>query len=292
MIGSKVCLLLLCGLPGAGKSTLSKCMRIVFPEVCSDHQLDGKLECVEYDAVMRDEQKDQKWTPEMWRFVRSDLVPKRVQEAIAEGQNRNGVTIILLDDNFYFRSMRKMYFQMAQQHDIGFIQLFLDTDIETAQRRNQEREVRNRVPENIIQSMAQKFEKDGQALWEKHSIHVSMIGNTNEISKQIPWPQIFAMWSDPLPCNLTDEEEKIADRQMTAQNFIHRLDIALRREMNAIMTIVKSEPSSHPSPPDVARTLNASRKEILTGVKLASDIAEPDLLEIFYVQQFRNSVQT
>ena len=118
--------LLLCGLPGAGKSRLvaslpSTAIPIEYDQVQDDLLLDNSLEA--------------------WRTSRHVALEQLSQHLSSSSQ------LIVLDDNFYWRSMRKQVYQtcqqylIQQQHPSPIIYLgivWLDTPLDTCLQRNRQ----------------------------------------------------------------------------------------------------------------------------------------------------------
>jgi tRNA uridine 5-carbamoylmethylation protein Kti12 len=70
--------------------------------------------------------------------------------------------------------MRYEYFQLARKHCAGFCQFLIDVDVQEAKRRNGARGDAARVPDDVIEKMARKFERPNplQNPWEKFSFCV------------------------------------------------------------------------------------------------------------------------
>ena len=89
MAGGK-CFVLLVGLPGAGKSTMARALK----DSCQD------AEVIEFDQVEL-ELNAGAYSSEKWQASREQSM-KRAKESTAK--------YVILDDNFYYRSMRKPYY--------------------------------------------------------------------------------------------------------------------------------------------------------------------------------------
>ena len=66
--------------------------------------------------------------------------------------------IILLDDNFYYKSMRHVFYKVAQEERLYFGQLLMKTPVETCLERNKYRVGSENVPETVIHRMNEIFE--------------------------------------------------------------------------------------------------------------------------------------
>ena len=112
------CIVLLVGLPGAGKTTFAKMLS----------QANSAAFCatVSFDEVLPlEEQKALSTAPSSsdnkWKLARRDM-KARVRKEIAE---RNDDIIVFVDDNNYYRSMRHEYYQLARELHVGFCQFYL-----------------------------------------------------------------------------------------------------------------------------------------------------------------------
>ena len=119
------CIVLVCGLPGCGKSSFcAEFMRrtggtsgffgeqppLVWEHVCFDA----------IEAELRPPSAD--FDPSAWKLAQERPVDI-VLSALASDSNR---VALLLDDNMYYRSMRKRWYHLAQQRRCAFRMVFLD----------------------------------------------------------------------------------------------------------------------------------------------------------------------
>ncbi|XP_077502046.1 phosphoseryl tRNA kinase isoform X2 [Amblyomma americanum] len=82
----------------------------------------------------------------------------------------NEKAVIMVDDNLYYRSMRAAWFKLARNYSLGFCQVFLLCTEEEAVRRNASRAFS--VPESTIRTMAKKFEAPRDEPWEQLTVTV------------------------------------------------------------------------------------------------------------------------
>ena len=104
-------LLLLIGLPGCGKTTLASSILKLNPtskHICFD-LLQGGLQ-----------------TTESWHQA------KQTAFELCQHSNAN---LIILDDNFEYKSMRKPYFKLAQERHIGYIELHFTISLDQSLQR-------------------------------------------------------------------------------------------------------------------------------------------------------------
>ncbi|OXB82573.1 UNVERIFIED_CONTAM: hypothetical protein H355_005828 [Colinus virginianus] len=196
-------LCVLCGLPAAGKSTLGRAVRRRLP---LRHGWDCAL--LVYDDLIPLEEEWRRGEPPegdcAWKRRRRELLRhlERLLRALRSGpaapepgppswgrfvsrcaeqgllpgrSGGNGARplCLVLDDNFYYRSMRYEVFQLARKYSLGFCQLFLECPLELCLHRNRLRD--RPVPEETVRRMAQRMEapEPEKNPWERHSLILS-----------------------------------------------------------------------------------------------------------------------
>ena len=112
------CIVLLVGLPGAGKTTFAK--------ILSQANAAASCATVSFDEVLPLEEQKALSTAvsssgNKWKLARQDM-KDRVRKEMAE---RNDDVIVFVDDNNYYRSMRHEYYQLARELQVGFCQFYL-----------------------------------------------------------------------------------------------------------------------------------------------------------------------
>eukprot|EP00826_Nyctotherus_ovalis_P038124 TRINITY_DN3552_c0_g1_i3.p1 TRINITY_DN3552_c0_g1~~TRINITY_DN3552_c0_g1_i3.p1 ORF type:complete len:228 (-),score=42.74 TRINITY_DN3552_c0_g1_i3:22-705(-) len=156
---------------------------------------------------------------EIWRKAR-EMAYKRAEEMVLK------CDLVVVDDNFYYESMRKPYFRLCQKRSIGFLGIFLDIDASKAKEQNSLRE-QNKVKENVISRMEEKFEAPeineniliikhwDSAVWNKVKYHLnySLANPLKDTIKEV-------------------EEAKEKSREITSKSLIHSIDMAIRQEVN------------------------------------------------------------
>lgn len=109
------CLLLVAGLPGVGKTTL--CGRLEEELRSRDPAIE--VVRVTFDAVEADLRAGTtEWDVEAWRSARVAAFAACQRALCAPLDSRAFRRLVLVDDNFYYRSMRKPFFQMARRSEL------------------------------------------------------------------------------------------------------------------------------------------------------------------------------
>lgn len=143
------------GLPGAGKSfmcnslatspALSEALAIV-----SGGLLRDPISVVSFDDL-EDRRSDpsELFDPTAWKAARDDAFDTVTHLRASTGPDDPKLRIVLLDDNFFYKSMRKRF----QPNGI----MFLDRSVDDCLRLNVSRS--RRVPDHVIESMALALER-------------------------------------------------------------------------------------------------------------------------------------
>ncbi|KAM4030741.1 L-seryl-tRNA(Sec) kinase [Anomaloglossus baeobatrachus] len=284
-------LCLLCGLPGAGKSTLARqlqnrhsdllCVVISYDDVMGDGSFKEDAVHEYRDDSCKSENEGGKGTS-LWklhrqrllhcleRFIRSLLghsalsppsgknegIWKRFvqclesQGLISAGEDSECVHLspavksrpvcIILDDNFYYQSMRHAVFQLARKYSLGFCQIYLHCSVDCCLLRNNRRT--DRVTDRTIILMDSKTEKPNpeKNTWEKSSLFLDGSAgiDMDKFSVRITNLMKQALENPVLPME-DDSEEKERDRDICATNVIHQEDQNLRRVISETMQTVK-----------------------------------------------------
>ncbi|XP_041370274.1 L-seryl-tRNA(Sec) kinase-like [Gigantopelta aegis] len=299
------CILIVCGLPASGKSSLihqietglMQEFRIIVVEY--DHLMPGDVEKMLITETSAEE-------ASKWKLYREEIVecvdillgnlsglssvsPKTCSVAsqpvsVSDGlwmkfeecytsilgnEVPSGASrpfVIIIDDNMYYRSMRYQYFQLARKHRVGFSELYLDCSTETAVSQNAMR-VAGQVDENVIRSMATHFESPNKETcqWEKHSLQMS---SHSAIIGDIRL-LINSAIEDPVhPLLVEDVEQKEESRQICSQSGIHQADQILRKLIAQQMIAAKASGTSTDKLKQMAGQLAEKRSRILKDMKL------------------------
>lgn len=158
----------------------------------------------------------------------------------------NFPTIVVLDDNMYFRSMRQRIRMICKNLKCQHFQILLNTSIDRARSRNQRRS--QQVPELIIEKMFRKLEVPSNP----RTIVIEE-GQDNEI--------MLGLLHDRIE-NSEKLEETTEQQKIQQQSKFHEVDIITRKELSK--SIKSLESSDFPA---VCEALTRHRKEFLKGLK-------------------------
>lgn len=247
---SEIVLLLLLGLPASGKTTFSKMLMKLNGDVTVPGSLGQKnvgIIHICYDALVPlISQHQMKWSESRKKVVAlveniicllkahnySGLEDYLQQMKINKTRRHilpttNETTILIIDDNMFYSSMRYEYFKMARKYTISFAEICIHCSTEVACNRNSHR-LKDRVPQETIIRMAEKLccpsEKN---TWEKWSCCLSSESSFGNRDAQAAFQIIEDALKEPvLPLNTEDDENA---HNKDAPNLVHEADIALRK---------------------------------------------------------------
>jgi len=175
--GAVVCL---CGLPGAGKSTLARHVLAVGAErLRAALRVQGlRLWHLCFDDALAALQKEagaSDFDPELWHRARELALHAvhalflfrsgtKALEAIARSSMAGNaeaascIDIVLLDDNMHYRSMRRAYYKVAREAQLAFCTICLPLPVDEAVARDARRSPPHHVGRATIEVMAEALQ--------------------------------------------------------------------------------------------------------------------------------------
>ncbi|XP_032279242.1 L-seryl-tRNA(Sec) kinase isoform X2 [Phoca vitulina] len=173
---------------------------------------------------------------------------------------------LILDDNFYYQSMRYEVYQLARKYSLGFCQLFLDCSLETCLQRNGQR--CRPLPAETIHLMARKIEKPnpGKNAWEHNSLTIQSTPCSSEASLKLTDLLLTAL-ENPVKYIEDNVEQKETDRIICSTNVLHQADQTLRRIVSQTMKEAKDEQVLPFNLKLLAEELNKLKAEFLEDLR-------------------------
>ncbi|XP_040558861.1 L-seryl-tRNA(Sec) kinase isoform X3 [Gallus gallus] len=314
--GGRVVLCVLCGLPAAGKSTLARALRRQLPlRQGWDCALLVYDDLIPEEAWGRGEPPDGEppldsaWKrrrrellrhlERLLRALRSHPAPPGpaaappswgrflsccAEQGLLPGRGGGPGTrplCLVLDDNFYYRSMRHEVFQLARKYSLGFCQLFLECPLELCLQRNRLRG--SPVPEGTICRMAQRVEvpEPEKNPWEQNSLVLSSSACAPEEQCDSGLMEAFhvqiinllgAALENPVKQNEENTEQKEADRAICAASTVHQADQTCRRIISQTMKEAKDKNVLPSEMKSLAEELNKLKAEFLEDLRQGSHV--------------------
>ncbi|XP_075950031.1 L-seryl-tRNA(Sec) kinase [Anarhichas minor] len=297
------CLCVLCGLPAAGKSTLARevlstaaqrgwrASVVPYDDLILEHAFQTRV--VETDCVKREE------THTEWKLHRQAVLrcveqflekpqvlaelpdSRRINRAAWErciqallqpgaldrSQADQPPLLFLLDDNFYYPSMRYEVYQLARKYSLGFCQVYLQCDLESCISRNRTRS--EPIPTEVISEMVKRLESPNpqKNSWETNSISLNTTDDLSQCDVQRVMELISSSLSHPLSPAEDDTEQKEADRLKCATSVVHQTDQACRRHISEAMKTARENQALPEHMRSLAAQLNESKATFLHDLR-------------------------
>ena len=269
-------IVVLIGLPAAGKSTFAK---LLSDKLNGNEYKDIKTVLVTYDELIPLENQKkyaENHSEKEWKIQRQSI-SKNVDKMLSGEEvqcfkipkiDRNMDKIVfIIDDNNYYGSMRYEYFQIARKYEVGFCQFHLDITVDEAKKNNQSRSENQRIPDNVIDSMASKLEipLPTKNNWEKFSIQIFAQNFENSLDLCIN--MILMTLSNPVQPIEDITENKVESRAKCNASVIHQADKLLRKTVNSKIKQFQKNEMSKDDLKVKAKELNAIKDEVLEDLK-------------------------
>ncbi|NWS77283.1 PSTK kinase, partial [Crotophaga sulcirostris] len=179
--------------------------------------------------------------------------------------------LLILDDNFYYRSMRYEVCQLARKYSLGFCQIFLECPLECCLQRNRLRS--HPVPDETIRLMATKIEMPDpeKNAWERHSLILRSSEGAAEDEYQIVALLATALENPEKP-HEENTEQKDADRAACAASTVHQADQACRRIISQAMKDAKDHNILPSEMRSLAEELNRLKAEFLEDLRQGDNL--------------------
>ena len=275
-------LLLFCGLPAAGKSTLARQLLAEGPEQLLQHLAPRGVLAVRvwhicFDAVLEALQSQRgidEFDPVLWRGSRDLVVaavgafftaaeprlelPCAVHSAACGDECAPCMHVLLLDDNMHYRSMRRTYYRLARDARVAVCTLGLPISLELALARNALRPAAQRVAEATIRDMAEALQWPQPEVhrWERGWLQLAEPPPEPPQPPEqpqpppLPWQELAAALAEGVPSGPSQAERAAlaeaaaASAAQTASSAAHQLDLRLRKTTSELMRRLAALPAA------------------------------------------------
>ncbi|XP_062382377.1 L-seryl-tRNA(Sec) kinase-like isoform X2 [Sardina pilchardus] len=275
-----ICLCLFCGLPAAGKTTLLKALsnhttlmgwttwsllyddlipQEAFTEVC--------MEAKSQPHHTNPSQDPSSCGSDHEVHQRCMALQKQDLPATLQAPHSQEKILFLLDDNFYYQSMRYEVYQLARKYGVGFCQVYLQCPTELCVSRNRGRAVP--LSEEVILEMVKRMEPPNplKNSWEQNSLTLSSCEEFTNHNLQSLTTLISSAFDNPLSPFQNDTEKREMDRQSCANSVLHQADQACRRLVSKAMLTVREKSISSEHLSSLAKELNKSKARVLQDLR-------------------------
>ncbi|KAL7642517.1 UNVERIFIED_CONTAM: hypothetical protein RMT77_007078 [Armadillidium vulgare] len=255
-----ICLFI--GLPGSGKTTL--CNKLT--TYLNNCDVNSKVINFEFDSFINLEEQSKLVTvtkndreEKIFKTLRNEFA-REIENTIENIKNNLIKYVILVDDNFYYKSMRYKFYQMAAKFNCGYCQVYLDCCLDLALERNNDRS--SKVNEEAIKTMAKRMEVPNKSCqWEAESFISSANAEINieDVSSFVN--SNFLNARSLVDINALD---KTVAQNLNLKSLLHRSDLILR---TLVGEIIKHKSAEGFNKKEVANLANNYRQEILSNFR-------------------------
>jgi selenocysteine-specific elongation factor len=247
-------LLILCGLPASGKTTISKTVAFVLED---KHGVSTMV-------VSSDDFRDMlSYSSTGFKPERETSVKTLYEKAIATGLEQG--FLVISDDLNYYKSMRSDLRHIAKRLDSDYDIIFVDTPVEQALKWNQNRE--SPLPQALIEEINQKLDPPkGDYKWDTPLVTVDPSKQSSEEIANLIVAAVLKRLENPKrskPKKMVENEKALRARGIERET---------RKSMMEVMTRYKN--------PDLGISLSKIRKAVVK--KALADGSKPlDAVELF-----------
>ncbi|XP_067286510.1 L-seryl-tRNA(Sec) kinase [Pseudorasbora parva] len=186
--------------------------------------------------------------------------------------------VLLLDDNFYYQSMRQQVQRLARKCSVGFCQLFLRCPLQVCVRRNQQRAPR--IPEDVLMQVCERMEPPDPSRnhWEQQSLELDTTDHITHGDLQRLMELLASALENPLRPIQDESQQKEADRQICASSALHQADRTCRRLVSQAVASAREARASPQELQALVSELNELKTRVLQDLKRNPESAEQELL--------------
>ncbi|XP_072523225.1 L-seryl-tRNA(Sec) kinase [Salminus brasiliensis] len=300
-MAAAVSVCVLCGLPASGKSSLAqvvsaelhrqgwRTLTVSYDLLISEDAFDVSTAVGDEDCLSRGQTRWRQHRQAVLSCLESFLqdpdapgpsrtaggVGERFSQAVVQqntfpvlqsSASRPPRIAVLLDDNFYYQSMRYEVYQLARKYSTGFCQVYLHCPVEVCVCRNQGRG--RPVSDEVIVEMSKRMESPNPARnhWEESSLTLDSTDITDSHVQKLVQLMCSAL-QNPLSPVQDDSEQREADRERCASSVVHQADQACRRLVSQAMLTARERNVSSEVLRVLARDLSEQKGRFLQELR-------------------------
>ncbi|XP_058649036.1 uncharacterized protein LOC131550703 isoform X3 [Onychostoma macrolepis] len=184
----------------------------------------------------------------------------RQQQSVSHTHTHSQPLVVLLDDNFYYQSMRHQIQQLARKYGVGFCQVFLQCPLHVCLQRNRRRS--QPVPDDVLLQMCERLEPPNEIRnpWEQQSLTLDSTDSIADGHVQKLMDLLASALENPLNPVQDESQQKEADRRICASSVLHQADQTCRRLVSQAVASARGQAS-----PDAQKALAKALIELKTA---------------------------
>ncbi|XP_063291361.1 L-seryl-tRNA(Sec) kinase isoform X1 [Pelobates fuscus] len=194
----------------------------------------------------------------------------------------NNSLCLVLDDNFYYQSMRYEVYQLARKYSAGFCQIYLHCPVDCCVMRNRSRACP--VSDQTICLMEQKIEKPNakKNTWEQNSLIIDSSEKDSMQDSKIPDLISQALENPITPVEEDYERKQEQDRAICAANILHQADKIYRRLISETMQTIKGTISVEEMKM-LAQELQRAKSKLLEKLRQSMSLRVPCAADMMFL---------
>ncbi|XP_067133708.1 L-seryl-tRNA(Sec) kinase isoform X2 [Centruroides vittatus] len=186
--------------------------------------------------------------------------------------------VFLIEDNFYYQSMRYEWYQLARKLQMGFCQIYLDCSKETALSQNLQR--KEKVSDDAILLMAERIEIPNVNInkWEKNSIIINVENGLGNHHADEVLDVFDKALKNPETPAVVDNLTKVTSQKICSMNAVHQIDLILRRLISEKIQRERVSNMDRESLKTFSTCVARARPKIIEKLKLGEISMNKDIL--------------
>lgn len=269
---SRYCICVVMGLPGSGKTTT--CKFFIDTSHTDLAEKDTEIVYFCFDELAKQFQA-KKSTYKEFRNQVYEYIEDNLNKLLPITDRR---FVLLLDDIMYYRSMRRVYYNLCKKYKISYCQVYMKCDYHMAITRNTFRKGDDRfdrvLPESIFH-MGMNLEVPSTEPWERFTCELSSATPTNPYFAEVMWNTIKSSMLCPVE-TVGITSYKVEDEIDTTSSPVHQVDLILRKYISEkIVQLKRKTPDANIS--KFGRDLSVRKKEFMEKLKFSDlDLSQPN----------------
>ncbi|KAK1747993.1 L-seryl-tRNA(Sec) kinase [Skeletonema marinoi] len=321
---NKASILLFCGLPGSGKSTIARDVAHIYSKCGGDDRVGveddesmitqmDRVVIIDYDVIAEQESSgagygisgSSQFTSddlEAWRKSRItalDVLKNTLYDHFSSSKKDDATLLVVMDDNFHLRSMRREVYRACQDFlvtapdaIISFSIAYISAPLNVCLRRNDSREGKQHIPSHVITRMDATIEPPDEskpyASFEK--FHLTINNTTDNAIGRKTFHDIEKCINESLQSPIQAKKECSVEEiaQMEQERERQRLETFKCKSQRIYLLLRRLVGAVGRVDKKRSKEANETRKDIIERVRIENNVGS--MSDECIVQQFASKM--